>query len=249
MAIINDKNVYLSGSSVNRQDLETQAKFVNPPGYSPPVTLSEEDDSCTQQCCSVIEKEIINWYGCLPVNNIIWGLTYRLGLVNINFNNFNLFSTISNVFTNTNFDIFLQLNPEQSFNNMDVSGPENYTIANETTGQVNLMAAKLLLQGIGSGEVSETAIQNPILFDVPYGKIDKLTFKMYYDDSQLSPLWLVYPFDLLFSEWNATFQIDEEVAYTNRDTGWGHNPTVHIPNNPSGFQYLALTTTNNPNNK
>jgi hypothetical protein len=132
---------------------------------------------------------------------------------------------------------------------MDVSGVENYNVSNETTGQVKLMAAKLLLQGVGTGESSETAIQNPIIFDTPLGKLDKLTFRMYFDDKALTPLWLYIPFDLGINDWNATFQIDEEIAFANRDSGWGNNPTIPIPNNPDALQYMALTSTNNPNNK
>jgi hypothetical protein len=132
---------------------------------------------------------------------------------------------------------------------MDIAMNENYSISNETTGQVKLIAAKILLAGVGAGEVTETAIQNPILFETPLGKLDKLEFKIYADDATLTPMWLYFPFEIGINDWDATFQIDEEVSFADRNAGWGTNPTVPIPNNPAALQYMALTGPNNPNNK
>lgn len=205
--------------------------------------------SCQEQCCAIIEQIVTDWYSCLPVNSVTQNLGYRMGLPVLNFANFNLLSTVFSVTSTTNFNLYLQINEEQSFNNMDVAMDENYSISNETTGQVKLMAAKILMQGIGTGEVSETAIQNPILFDAPLGKVDRLNLKIYADDDNLTPMWLLYPFDIGVNEWDATFQIDEEVAYADRNSGWGNNPTIPIPNNPAAFQYMALTSAANPNNK
>jgi hypothetical protein len=73
---------------------------------------------------------------------------------------------------------------------------------------------------------------------------------MYIDDGPLTPLWQWFPFELGINEWDATFQIDEEIGYADRNTGFsGYIPTVPIPTNPADFQYLALTNKNNPNNK
>jgi hypothetical protein len=72
---------------------------------------------------------------------------------------------------------------------------------------------------------------------------------MYADDPALTPMWLAFPFDIGINEWDATFQIDEEVAFADRNTGWSTNPTVPIPSNPASLQYMALTMSNNPNNK
>jgi hypothetical protein len=135
------------------------------------------------------------------------------------------------------------LNPDHSFNNLDISMSEDYTVSNETTGQVQLMCAKLLVQGVGSGEISESAIQNPIIFDNPLGKLDRFTFKMYIDDVAITPLWLYFPFDIGINEWNATFQIVEEVALADRTTGFSGNvPTIPIPSNPSSLPYFGLTS-------
>ena len=204
---------------------------------------------CEIECCSKIEEISRKYYSCIDVNTTANTLPNRLGINNLNFTSFNSVSSVLSVTSSSIFDIYMQLNTEYSFNNMDISGPEDYNISNETTGQVKLVAAKILMQGIGTGEESQTAIQNPIIFETPLGKLDRLTFKLFLDNKSLTPLWQAYPFDPGFNEWNATFQIDEEVALADRNAGFGTNPTIPIPNDPSGFQYMALTTANNPLNK
>jgi hypothetical protein len=200
---------------------------------------------CVAECCATIEKILIGYYSCLPVDTIVNNgansLSYRLGLGHTDFHQINIYSTFLNITSSATNNILLQMNPEQSFNNLDISMNENYSISNETTGQVQLMCAKILLQGIGTGDISETAIQNPIVFDNPLGKLDKLIFKMYVDDAALTPLWLYYPFDIGINEWNATFQIVEEVALADKNDGFSGNiPTIPIPDDPSGVQYMGL---------
>jgi hypothetical protein len=207
-----------------------------------------DTDDCSRECCKAIEQIITGWYSCLPVNTVINSLAYRLGIINFDITNYSIVSTILNA-SSTNTNYLLQVNNEQSFNNMDIGMPENYDKTNVTVGQVKLMYAKILTGGLGDGEIAQTVIQNPILFETPLGKLDKLQFKIYYDDNQLTPSWLVVPFDIPFADWDATFQIDEEVGFADRNSGWGNNPTVPIPNNPAAMQYLALTEQNNPNNK
>jgi hypothetical protein len=235
---------YANGQSFTHPLVVAQSLADAPPGF-----ITSEPTECEIECCKIIENILRAYYSCLDVNTIVNTLPYRLGINTLDFTNFNVVSSVLSVTSTSIFDIFMQLNTEQSFNNMDISGPENYAIGNETTGQVKLMAAKILMQGVGTGETSETAIQNPIVFETPLGKLDKLSFKLYLDNKPLTPLWQAYPFDPGFNEWNATFQIDEEVALADRNAGFGTNPTVPIPNNPSGFQYMALSAENNPLNK
>lgn len=241
---------YSNGLAVNDPLIKAQTLTEMAPGsyiLDPPY--------CQSQCCSIIERLVKSYYGCLPVdtvvNNYPNSLGYRLGLLGLDFTNFvSVKSTIFNVTSTQNFNVFLQLNTEYSANNMDIAMTENYSVSNETTGQIKLMAAKILMQGIGTGEVSETAIQNPILFETPLGKLDKLSFKMYIDDTALTPLWQYLPFDIGINEWDATFQIDEEIAYADRSAGFSGNvPTVPIPSNPAAFQYMALTSSSNTLNK
>lgn len=246
-----DKLVYSSGAPVTNRLVIAQTLADAAPG-----TVLDSVDPCIAECTLAIETLVKRYYGCLPINSIVAdnpaSLGYVLGISPVSFSNFEsitqTFSFTSSI--NDNFNIFIQLNPELSMNNMDIGMKENIAITNETTGQVDLMAAKILLQGIGTGEVSETAIQNPIIYETPLGKLDRFTFKLYADDPALTPMWLLYPFDVGINEWDATFQIDEEVALANRNAGFSGNvPTIPIPNNPAAFQYMALTSSNNPLNK
>jgi hypothetical protein len=143
----------------------------------------------------------------------------------------------------------MSINDEMGFNNLDVAMPEDYSVTgNETTGQVKLMFAKIMFAGIGSGGQSQTLFQNPLTFETPLGKLDHLTFKIYYDDAALTPVWLSSPFPALVNEWNATINIEEEIGVASRATAWGPNPTIPIPANPNATQFLALTSKDNPVN-
>jgi hypothetical protein len=248
-SFISNSHINSPGQKIPSPYLVNESLSVVPDTVLTSLSLTE-DTGCKDKCCQAFETIVKRWYSCLPTEVVITFPQFRLGILDINLNTFNALSSIFQVTSTSNFNLFLQINNFQSFNNMDIAMDENYTISNETTGQVKLMAAKILLQGVATGETSETAIQNPVLFETPLGKLDKLEFKIYADDRSLTPMWLFEPFELGINEWNATFQIDEEIAFANRDSGFSGNiPTLPIPNNPAALQYLALTSTNNPNNK
>jgi len=240
ISFVSNRLLYANGLTVTDPSLVAQTIEAAAPGISL-ITPSQ----CEVDCCKAIEQILIGYYSCLPVdtivNNGVNSIPYRLGLGHTDFNKINIYSTFFNITSSATNNILLQMNPEQSFNNLDISMNENYSISNETTGQVQLMCAKILLQGIGTGDISETAIQNPIVFDNPLGKLDRLIFKMYVDDPAITPMWLYFPFDIGINEWNATFQIVEEVALADKNDGFSGNiPTIPIPTDPSGVQYMAL---------
>jgi hypothetical protein len=202
---------------------------------------------CTDVCCGEIESLISSWYSCLPVNTVINTLSYRLGVLNP-YLGYNITSTVNSILPPFNNNLFMSLNDEMGFNNMDVAMPEDYSITNETTGQVQLMFAKIMFTGVGKSGESQTLFQNPLTFDTPLGKLDRLTFKIYYDDAAITPVWLSSPFPQLINEWNAIINIEEEVSQASRLIGWSSNPTLPIPNNPNATPYLAFTSADDPNN-
>jgi hypothetical protein len=217
--------------------------FVNKLVHIPGQQYNTIDNSCLSSCISVVISALNRYYSCLPVSHVINTLNYRLGLHTLDVVSFkNLLSFFETVSTQK-FDFFLQVNPEQSFNNMDIVMNENYNISNEGTGQSKLMYAKILTAGLGANETSQTCIQNPIIFNNPLGRLDRLSFKIYLDDATLTPMWSFYPFPQQISEWTATFQIDEEIGLVDKAGGWGPTPTIPIPTNPSAMQFLALTST------
>lgn len=214
---------------------------LNIPGSS--QIIDENTDDCVNKCKSIITSYLSRYYSCLPVNTVITSLNYKLGIQGNSILNFNNLNTFFNSVSTFNYDYYLQINPEQSFNDIDVAMSENYNISNETTGQTKLMYAKILTNGLGEDELSQTCIQNPIIFSKPLGKLDKLSFKIYLDDEAITPMWLFYPFVLQLQEWKATFQIDEQISYNDVNNGWSTTPTIPIPNNPNSFSYLGLTKT------
>lgn len=206
------------------------------------------DINCKAICCSTLRGIIATWYSELPVNFVTQTMSYRLGLINTTPTQFNFLSTVMDVTSTGNLNLYMNINDQQGFNNMDVTMPENYMVTNETTGQVKLMCAKILMGQLGDTGISQTVIQNPSLFENGLGKLDKLDIKIYYDDQNITPAWIYQPYNLDFLEWNATFQVDEEVGFANRATGWGSRPTIPVPKNPDHSPYLFYTHKNNPNN-
>jgi hypothetical protein len=227
-------------------NLDTERFGADPP---PPDSVPCGASTCSTSCGAAIKKLVNGWYSCLPVNTTVTSLSYRLGLNQFNLTNQQFGSSLLGALS-TNFDYFLQINEEQGFNNMDVAMDENYNVSNETTGQIKLMSCKILTGGLGSGETSNSVIQNPTLFENYLGKLDKLTFKIYYNDGPISPAWLLAPFkDLSFNEWEATFQVEEVLALADRNKGFGPEPTLPIPSDPRDMLYLGLADPNDPNNK
>ena len=217
--------------------------------YVSTVTVTDSDpNNCLSTCCAYLTKLVNRWYSHLPVNTLLGALPYRLGINALSPQSFNIFSTIAAITSTGNNNYLMSINDEQGFNNMDITMTENYNVSNETTGQIKLMAGKILMGNVGDTGVSQTLIQNPSLFENTLGKLDKLSIKIYIDDDAITPAWLYLPFTMPFSEWNATFQIDEEIGNASRTTGWGQRPSVPIPTNPNDTPYLHVTHRNNPNN-
>jgi hypothetical protein len=225
------------------------AAFVgNRLSYTAGEAITETFDECVAECKKVFEQQLAGYYSCLPAEGISATISYRLGTLTWPPTYSSLVTNL-NIISAQNFNFLMQINNDQSFTNMDIAMNEDYNRSNQTTSQIKLMSAKILTGGVGAGEVTETCIQNPILFENTLGKLDKLEFKLYADDDTLTPMWLYFPFDLPITEWDATFQIDEEIAFADRGTGWGSRPTVPMPTNPALMPYLALSVPGNPNNK
>ena len=227
--------------------------FVDRPMFEPIIGAYRVSDktfngNCSQICCTYLNHIMTSWYSCLPTNLVIGSLTYRMGLINMNPATMNLISTVTQITSTGNLNFFMQINDEQGFNNLDVVMNEDYMVSNETTGQVKLMAAKILMGNVGDTGISQTLIQNPSIFEATLGKLDRLNFKIYYDDDNLTPAWLYLPFLLDVNEWNATFQVDEEIGFANQHSGWGNRPSIPVPANPNDTPYLGFTHRNNPNN-
>jgi hypothetical protein len=174
---------YTSQQSLPVSFVTNQSLYL--PGQSIRGLAQATPEDCSAICCAVIQDLVNSWYSCLPVDTAIRGLNYRMGLVNTNLTNFNLLSSIADITSSGNTNFFIQMNTEMGFNNMDIAMKENYSVSNETTGQVKLMAAKILMGAVGDTGISQTVIQNPVNFDVPLGKLDHLKSIMMMTNSPL----------------------------------------------------------------
>jgi hypothetical protein len=70
---------------------------------------------------------------------------------------------------------------------------------------------------------------NPIIFNPPLGKLDKISINLLFDDTALTPVEKFYPFQgsNLF-EWDATYQIDEEICDASSNGNLSSVPSVKI---------------------
>lgn len=97
--------------------------------------------------------------------------------------------------------INLRMNPEFNMNMIDTGAKENLQLTQDTTGSIKAYYGKLLLAGFGS--YAQTLISNPITFQIPIQKIDKLTF-----------LWVDNVGQTINNadcEWNVVVQLVEQV--------------------------------------
>ena len=181
----------------------------------------------TNPCCAIINLYLQNLYGCIPTNYYINSLFYKMGFGFNNFISFYSTSGITNAVQNDN--IYLQLNPEQSMNLMDVAKKQNATITNEPTGKHKAVIGKLLTEGIGgSGASTQTIVQIPVKYNPPIGSIDHFSFELLLDD--LTPLVKLFPFQIDGTNWNGIIQIDEQVATLNHEVDLTSVPTVQWDN-------------------
>jgi hypothetical protein len=247
VSFVTDQTMYVPGQPLSVQSLNTLPDTT----FSSLLPSAEPTDPCIATCCAVLQNMVTSWYSSVPANTVVNSLTYRLGLLNMIPNRqqqFSILSTVSQITSTTNTNFLIQINEDQGFSNMDVTMPENYNLTNEGTGQIKFVAGKILMADIGNTGVSQTVIQNPTIFENGLGKLDRLDFKIYYDDNAMTPAWLYMPYFLSLNEWNATFQIDEQVGFANQESGWGPRPTIPVPDNPDSTPYLHFTHKDNPNN-
>lgn len=192
---------------------------------SPFETLS----SAEFDCCLLINRYLQNtYYACLPAEFVINSLAYKLGFVRPVYSNISTFVAYLNFLGEFSAlptsNTLIQVNTEQSFNQMDVAGTENYTVANESTGQSKFILGKILTIGQDFLGVSQTIIQSPARFNPPLGKLDKLEFTLLLDD--FTPVSSFFPFGFDFTNWDAVFQIDEEIPVVDRTAGFSTVPTI-----------------------
>ena len=129
-----------------------------------------------------------------------WGLGWNLGYAKVD-TPFETVQRADSFFKILDDYIFLRMNPEFDMNRMDTTLKENLAATNEPTGTTKSFYGKLLLANFGS--YAQTMISNPLSFNPPFGRMDKLTFQWV---NQVGTV-----IDNNDCEWNAVVQIVESV--------------------------------------
>jgi len=99
--------------------------------------------------------------------------------------------------------INLRMNTEFDMNQIATGDKENLKQSQEPTGSVKAYFGKLLLNSFGS--YSQTLISNPITYQTPLPKVDKLSFT-----------WLDSTGAVINNndcEWNAVIQLVEQITF------------------------------------
>lgn len=147
-----------------------------------------------------------------------WGLGFNLGYDKRD-TNYASIHRAESFFKILDDYIYLRLNPEYDMNRMDFGGKENLKETNEPTGSILGYNGKLLLNTFGN--YAQTIIQNPVYFNPPLLKLDKLSFTWF--DTAGSAITNTE------CEWNAAIQIVESMPIVNI---LGKNPVII----PAGYE-------------
>jgi hypothetical protein len=105
-----------------------------------------------------------------------YGIGYNLGF-NQSDTAFNTRQGAGSFFKILDDYIYLKMNPEYNMNRLDVSRQENLAATQDPQAESHLYNCKLILNNFGT--YATTFVQNPVLFNPPIGKLDKLTFSWY----------------------------------------------------------------------
>jgi hypothetical protein len=105
-----------------------------------------------------------------------YGMGYNLGFSQRD-TNFNTNQRAGSFFKILDDYIYMKMNPEHNMNRLDISRQEDYAVTHDTQAESQLYNCKLILNNFGT--YATTLVQNPVLFNPPIGKLDKLIFSWY----------------------------------------------------------------------
>lgn len=129
-----------------------------------------------------------------------YGLGYNIGFDAVD-TPFNTVQRATSFFKILDDYIYLRMNPEYNMNRLDISQQENFAETHDSTAQGQLYNCKLILNNFGT--YATTLVQNPVNFNPPIGKLDKLSFAWYDITGTL--------INNLECEWSGAIQVVEKV--------------------------------------
>jgi hypothetical protein len=146
--------------------------------------------------------------GCSSSNpSAEYGIGYNLGFAQVD-TQFNTIQRADTFFKILDDYIYMKMNPEYNMNRLDISRQENFANTRDPVSESQLYNCKLLLNSFGT--YSTTFVQNPVLFNPPIGKLDKLSFSWYDVNGTL--------IDNSECNWSAALQIVELTDVATNDS-------------------------------
>ena len=104
--------------------------------------------------------------------------------------------------------IYMKLNEEYNMNRLDISRQEDFSVSHDTQAESRLYNCKLMLNNFGT--YATTLVQNPVIFNPPIGKLDKLSFSWYDVTGSI--------IDNSECEWSGAIQVVESVDLATNDS-------------------------------
>ena len=136
-----------------------------------------------------------------------YGMGYNLGFFQKD-TGFNTNQRAGSFFKILDDYIYMKMNPEHNMNRLDISRQENYSVSHDTQAESRLYNCKLILNNFGT--YATTLVQNPVLFNPPIGKLDKLIFAWYDRNGAL--------INNDECEWSGSIQVVETVDVATADS-------------------------------
>lgn len=136
-----------------------------------------------------------------------YSMGYNLGFAQVD-TGFNTNQRAGSFFKILDDYIYMKMNPEYNMNRLDISRQENLASSHDTQAESQLYNCKLILNNFGT--YATTFVQNPVMFNPPIGKLDKLTF-IWYDATG-------GVIDNAECEWSGGIQIVESMDIATNDS-------------------------------
>jgi hypothetical protein len=136
-----------------------------------------------------------------------YSMGYNLGFVQKD-TPFNTIQRAGSFFKILDDYIYMKMNEEYNMNSLDISRQENYATTHDPQAESKLYNCKLMLNNFGT--YATTLVQNPVMFNPPIGKLDKLTFTWY--DATGAVI------DNAECEWSGAIQVVESIDTATNDS-------------------------------
>lgn len=104
--------------------------------------------------------------------------------------------------------IYMKMNDEYNMNRLDISRQEDFAVSHDTQAESRLYNCKLMLNNFGT--YATTLVQNPVMFNPPIGKLDKLSFSWYDVTGAI--------IDNTECEWSGAIQVVESMDLATNDS-------------------------------